>query len=169
MSPELAAIAGALGGALIAVLGAVYIALRKERREAKVAARLLLAELGETRGSVAFAIDENDWACLASQPPELPSWDLASRALAIKSRTWRKANAAHQAVKMIADRATAIDGPQRIYPDIDPEAPGDSDRTELTQALQDIEEAILALSKSGRFRDEAEFIELDRDLAEKYP
>ncbi len=91
MSPEIAGIIGAVGGALTAVLGTIYTARRKEQRDARAASRLLLAELEEARNAIAFALDENDWETLASRPPELPSWARVSQMVAahVRPKTWR--------------------------------------------------------------------------------
>ena len=149
----------------------MYAARRKEKREAKAGARLLLAELDEARGSIAFALGENDWSSLVSRPPRLPSWDRVSQTVAgsVRPATWRKVTSAARAVELIRSVAGSINGPRRIYPDADPHAPGDADRTELMEAQRDIEEAILALARTSRFSDEAKAIELDHELAERYP
>lgn len=171
MSPEIAGIIGAVGGALTAVLGTIYTARRKEQRDARAASRLLLAELEEARNAIAFALDENDWETLASRPPELPSWARVSQMVAahVRPKTWRSLAGAQRAIELVADVSRSREGSRRIYPDADPDAPGDSDRTELTQAKQEIEEAILALARISRTRDEAAGVRLDRELAEKYP
>jgi hypothetical protein len=70
---------------------------------------------------------------------------------------------------MIAEVAACVDGPRRIYPDADPAAPGDSDRRELSEAQCEIENAILELGQTGKLRDEAEEVALDRELAERCP
>jgi hypothetical protein len=149
----------------------VYGARRNEKREAKAAARLLLAELGEACGSIAFALDENEWTPLASRPPRLPSWDRVSQTIAgsVRPATWRKVTSAAHAVELIAGVASSISAPRAIYPHADPEAPGDSDRTQLAEAQREIEEAILALAGTSKFEDQADAIKLHRELAERYP
>lgn len=171
MSPEVAGIIGAVGGALAAVLGTIYTARRKEQRDARAASRLLLAELEEARNAIAFALDENDWETLASRPPDLPSGARVSQTVAAHARpkTWRSLADAQRAVELMGDVSRSQQGSRRIYLDADPDAPGDSDRTELTQAKQEIEEAILALARTSRSHYEAAGVRLDRELAEKYP
>lgn len=166
MSPEMAAIVGAVGGALVALVGTVYEGRRRERREAKAAARGLLVELGEARRSIAFALGENDWSSLVSQPPRLGSWERVSQGFAasVRAAVWRKVSAAARAAELVADVAKSVGGPRRIFPDADPDAPGDADRTELVEAQREIEEAILVLGGTSKFRDEQEAIELDRAL-----
>lgn len=171
MTPEVVGIIGAVGGALIAVLGSIYTARRKERRDARAASRLLLAELEEARNAIVFALDENDWETLASRPPELPSWARVSQMVAAHARpkTWRSLTDAQRAVELVGDVSRSQEGSRRIHPDADPDAPGDSDRTELTQAKHEIKEAILLLARTSRSGDEAAGVQLDRELAEKYP
>jgi hypothetical protein len=166
MSAELAAIVGAVVGALVAVVGTVYEGRRRERREAKAAARLLLAELGEARRSIAFALGENDWSSLVARPPRLGSWERVSQGVAasVRPAAWRKVSDAARAAELVADVAQSVGGSRRIYPDADPDAPGDADRTELVEAQREIEEAILVLAGTSKFRDEQEAIELDRAL-----
>lgn len=162
MSPEAAAILGALGGALVGVLGTLYIARRRDKRDAKAAARLLLAEFGEVRGWIAFALDENDWDALVSHPPRLPSWDRVSQTVAgyVRPATWETVWDAVQAVELVAEGS--VGGPRRIYPAADPDTPDEADRNELLTAQREIEEAILDLARISKSQDEARAVEFER-------
>jgi len=166
MSPDEAAIVGALAGALVGVFGTGFLMRQQHRRAAKASARLLLAELVAAWRSIAFVLDESDWSALASHPPELPSWERVAHGLAGSSRpvAWHKLANAQRAIEMIGSIARGIDSPRRIYPDADPAAPGDADRTELREAKREIEEAILALERTAESRDEADAVRLDRDV-----
>jgi hypothetical protein len=166
MSPEAAVIYGALGGALIGVIGTLYIARRRDKRDAKAAARLLLAEFGEARRSIAFALDENDWDALVSHPPRLPSWDRVSQTVAgyVRPATWKTVRDAVQAVELVAAVSGSVGGPRRIYPDADPDVPGEAARTELLTAQREIEEAILDLARISKSQDDARAVEFERGV-----
>lgn len=99
------------------------------------------------------------------------SWERSAQAVAgsVRPGTWRKVADAARAIERVANACEPRGSPRRIYPDADPDAPGDADRTTLIEAQREIEEAILALARTGDFRDQADAVTLDRELAEKYP
>jgi hypothetical protein len=166
MSREVAAIFGALGGAFIGVIGTLYTAHRRDKRNAKAAARLLLAEFVQAGRRIAFALDENDWDALASHPPRLLSWERVSQTVAgyVRPATWKTVRDAVQAVALVADVSGSVGGPRRIYPAVDPDAPDEADRTELLAAQREIEEAILDLARISKSQDEAREVEFAREV-----
>jgi hypothetical protein len=150
------------------VLIAWHVARRGERRSVMSSARLLTAELKEAHDEIAFALDENLWDALLPDGPKLPSWEQACRDLApIRPDAWEAVLEGVRAIELVAAVAPRHEVGDVIVPS-QRGAPREADHFELTEARNEIREAIRALAAPARWNRDALSIEYERELEQRH-
>jgi hypothetical protein len=136
-----------LAGGLVGGLVAVSLSARKERSAVRAASRLLLADLANVRGELAYAVDHNRWGDLCEI--SLPSWSAARETLAggLSETRWEAVFRATQDVRSIAVTASDYDRRARI----DTSTSDGSPKVDLSPAFETLEKAIEALAPRARW------------------
>src|SRR4051812_12940913 len=127
---------------------------RREGRESRAAARMLMADLDSAQRVIAAAVSENDWSRISPDALRLEAWQKGGHTLAeaLSNDEWSVIHRGVRAVQTLSEQQGKH--PDRRFP-VQPEgqlADGEGLRT----ALDDIGRAILGLERLASWREPAD-------------